>query len=1055
MSETDPWAWAHEHDSDPTPATRPAAEQDWSWAQQSLAHQDQQDDAVHLEAGQVALLLVTHQGARWLRRTLRAVAGLDTRPGQIIVVDANAGAPDPETSELLDQALADGVVDQVIQGPDEGFGAAVAAATPNLDDQVQWLWFLHDDSEPTPSCLDHLLERAAEPDHPALLFPKLLLPRRRNYPDRISEIGASVAPSSSRFLAHMPGDIDQRQSDSSAVLGGSTAGLLVRREAFEALGGFDPALPLFRDGLDLGWRANARDLLVVTCPSATLHHHQAARLGLRTSSVIDDPVAADRQWGMRAVAAHSQHPVRTLGRMRLRARARAAGYLLGKAPQEARAELVAARRAGRDAQVVEAMAARTTPGAGHRLLPSRRERTGAAVDALLARFDQGQDADSDTSIDDLTGDDFTGGMTQRRVVTPGRVLALVLVVVSAIISFRFWGTGQLVGPELNPAPLDWGQAWQRFLQPAPGHAGSNAPWLFAMALASTITLGHPEILVRILVIGAPLLAGWSAYRVVRRRLAPGWSAASVAACWAGAGALVGITWRGSLAGAVALVVLPLAAGAVWRWWRTDQADARWSERVRGGAMAAFWFGVLAWFVPVWAFVLVAVVAVRAALQRRVSLADGVALLGVLAMVGPWWVRLFADRGRLLTGTDPTQAETASGTWQQGSAPLWIAALAAVLWIGALVVAWRQVRPGRRAPFVALVTGAICAFALAAWLRIPVLRIDGVAVRAGLDVWLLTGIGCLLLAVVLVLAPQVDVVSDEEEWLGSSMGTVVGTTTLRARWTGTQHLVTGLVGGIAALGLVWLVVGTAAAPLHVGASPVPAYVSQAQQSQRATRTLVVWQREGQVRWTLTQDQNPSWGSGEQHPVLGNRQVAVQVGGLASQIASGTAGDQFAASAAALGIGHVVLDTTDANRVAAINNVPGLVRADDPGSGPQVWTVLVSSGPGRPQVGVSRVVGPSGPVADAQVPSGQVRIAEVPDPRWQVSVDDHKVPVQGGGTIGITGTVDQPGHLHWWMDRSWGALIWLVATMVVLGLLAAPTASRFTAGQHQARRMEVQR
>ncbi|MCZ9336448.1 glycosyltransferase, partial [Streptomyces sp. TRM76130] len=56
----------------------------------------------------------------------------------------------------------------------------------------------------------------------------------------------------------------------------STAGMLVRRDVFEALGGFDRRLPLMRDDVDLCWRAHAAGHRVLVAPEAVVRHAEAA-----------------------------------------------------------------------------------------------------------------------------------------------------------------------------------------------------------------------------------------------------------------------------------------------------------------------------------------------------------------------------------------------------------------------------------------------------------------------------------------------------------------------------------------------------------------------------------------------------------------------------------------------------------------------------------------------------------------------------------------------------------------------------------------------------------
>src|SRR5690606_18135911 len=70
---------------------------------------------------------------------------------------------------------------------------------------------------------------------------------------------------------------DQGQHDQvRPVLAVSTAGMLIRRDVFEQLGGFDTRLPLMRDDVDLCWRAQAAGHTVLVAPGAVLHHAEAA-----------------------------------------------------------------------------------------------------------------------------------------------------------------------------------------------------------------------------------------------------------------------------------------------------------------------------------------------------------------------------------------------------------------------------------------------------------------------------------------------------------------------------------------------------------------------------------------------------------------------------------------------------------------------------------------------------------------------------------------------------------------------------------------------------------
>ena len=121
--------------------------------------------------------------------------------------------------------------------------------------------------------------------------------------------------------------------------------MLVRTSVWRDLDGLDPAVPVFRDGVEFGWRAHLNGYRVVTTPDAEMTHRQVGRAGLRPRGLAGrHPGALDRLLGMTVVAGHA--PARALPlvwlRLVLSCLLLALGYLLGKAPGRSRDELAAA-----------------------------------------------------------------------------------------------------------------------------------------------------------------------------------------------------------------------------------------------------------------------------------------------------------------------------------------------------------------------------------------------------------------------------------------------------------------------------------------------------------------------------------------------------------------------------------------------------------------------------------------------------------------------------------------------------------------------------------------
>lgn len=253
----------------------------------------------------VTAVLVSHDGARWLPDALAGLLGQE-RPVQNVVA-ADTGSAD-DSARLVTEALG---AERVLHlARRTSFGTAVDEATrtagvlspedlpylnrpsswdpvsrtwrddaydlPELPhgEPVQWLWLLHDDCAPEPDALAELLRVVDNDPHAAIVGPKL-----RGWYDRrqLLEVGVSIANSGRRWTGLDRREQDQGQHDQvRTVLSVSTAGMLIRRDIWEELGGFDRRLPLMRDDVDLCWRAHTAGHRVLVAPDAVLRHAEAS-----------------------------------------------------------------------------------------------------------------------------------------------------------------------------------------------------------------------------------------------------------------------------------------------------------------------------------------------------------------------------------------------------------------------------------------------------------------------------------------------------------------------------------------------------------------------------------------------------------------------------------------------------------------------------------------------------------------------------------------------------------------------------------------------------------
>jgi GT2 family glycosyltransferase len=163
-----------------------------------------------------------------------------------------------------------------------GFGAAVNAVA--AQSQSEWIAAANADVRATPGALQALLRAGAGDPRAGAVAPRLVLPDGSvqhsvfPFPTLTVTLLANLgAASLSRRLADrwcLPGgwDPDRPRRVPWAV----GALLLVRRAAWDEIGGFDPRQWMYAEDLDLGWRLSRAGWHTRYEPAAVVHHQESA-----------------------------------------------------------------------------------------------------------------------------------------------------------------------------------------------------------------------------------------------------------------------------------------------------------------------------------------------------------------------------------------------------------------------------------------------------------------------------------------------------------------------------------------------------------------------------------------------------------------------------------------------------------------------------------------------------------------------------------------------------------------------------------------------------------
>ncbi|MEV6740388.1 glycosyltransferase family 2 protein [Streptomyces sp. NPDC051104] len=1030
----------------------------------------------------VTAVLVAHDGARWLPDALAGLLGQE-RPVQDAVA-ADTGSAD-DSAQLLTDAL----------GPDRvlhlarrtGFGQAVeeasrSAPVPTPDDlpylkrpsgwdpvtrtwrdeaydmpelpygePVQWLWLLHDDCAPEPGALAELL-RVVE--HEAELGREVAAvgPKLRGWYDRrqLLEVGVTIANSGRRWTGLDRREQDQGQHDHvRPVLSVSTAGMLIRRDVFEQLGGFDRNLPLMRDDVDLCWRAQAAGHRVLVAPDAVVRHAEAASRERRTVDCVGRTAASPHKvdkagavYTLLVNAGSAQLPW-VLLRLVLGTLLRTVAYLVGKVPGQAVDEIrgllgtllrperiIAGRRRRGRPQVDkgELRALFPPPGATVRATVEQ------VASNLVGRSDpevssagrHGGGLESGPGGDDADFLEVEQFARLKRIARkPGPVLFGVLLLVSLVACRALLGGGALAGGALLPAPADSSELWSRYLDAwhpvGAGGTHSAPPYLALVALLASMLLGSTGLAVTVLLVCSVPLAGFTAYfasrPLVESRLLRAWASVAYAFLPAATGALAG----GRIGTAVLAVLLPLIARA-----GIAASGRAHSSGVRGSWRATWAYALLLTittaFTPiVWPIALVLGVALLV-VRRNDIVAYGLRFLAQvgtpLLLLAPWSLSLlpfgFFKEAGLAYG-----ASAASASDLLGASPGGPGTVSGLMLIGVVLAA-----------LAALMRGERQAAVWTAWAAALVALVF--AVLSNRSAW--SGPATLVYGLALLAAAAVGADGARARVAEQSFG-----------W---RQPVAALIAFASAAGPLliaagWMIRGADGPLERRDPVQVPAFVAEESGTSDQARTLVLdGEFTARVGYTLVRGSGARLGDGELAAEDGENK---QLDKVVANLVAGSGADQ-ADELGGFAVRYVLVRKGAPRDISRIlDATPGLTRLSQQ-DGSALWRVdhevsraAIVGGTGAPQPVAA------GPVEiHTTIPSGGegriLRIADTADPDWTATLDGKPLTAttvdgwaQGfrlpasGGTLDVT--YDTPfGHTAWLWAQ--GALA------VVLVVLALP-------------------
>jgi GT2 family glycosyltransferase len=207
----------------------------------------------------VSAVLIGYDGPpEVLAQAVRSLREQTQAPAQIICVDQSADA--------RFQRLLAGCGGVEIMRSEENLGYSSACNLAASAATGEYVLFLNPDARAEPNCVEHLVLALTERQDAAIAGAQVLLPDRSRVNAGDNVLHLSGLSWAGRYGLRR----EEGPPRSAAVVSG--AALLVRRSAFEALGGYTEGFFMYYDDVDLAWRARLRGWEVLFCPRADVVH---------------------------------------------------------------------------------------------------------------------------------------------------------------------------------------------------------------------------------------------------------------------------------------------------------------------------------------------------------------------------------------------------------------------------------------------------------------------------------------------------------------------------------------------------------------------------------------------------------------------------------------------------------------------------------------------------------------------------------------------------------------------------------------------------------------
>lgn len=220
-----------------------------------------------MEKYKVSAIIVNYDGKEYVDKCVNSIFQSGFDDVEVIVVDN--GSVDGSI-QFLEQKYHSFGKRLKIVALDKNYGPSYARNEGAKIAEGKYISFLDNDTEVEKKWAETAIAEFESDEKVGIIQCKLILSKER---DKLDYVGEYIGQNGFLVQRAQVAEIDHGQYDQKVqILAAKSAGMFIRKDAFEKIGGFDPDYFIYVEETDLGWRCWLAGYKAIFVPESVVYH---------------------------------------------------------------------------------------------------------------------------------------------------------------------------------------------------------------------------------------------------------------------------------------------------------------------------------------------------------------------------------------------------------------------------------------------------------------------------------------------------------------------------------------------------------------------------------------------------------------------------------------------------------------------------------------------------------------------------------------------------------------------------------------------------------------